>query len=773
MRNVQLPWRLWGRATEIEMKGQKDSWIRSGVHVSTVSRESRTVLQCKSRAKFWESGGEVGAWTFMGRGRGAARRRHRCAGGRGSSGSAPPTMTDVHPEKLRQAMSLTLPPPATAPAPAAPVPAMVPAIPLAATAPPAAAVAPAQAPAPAPVPSVAPAAPEPPDVLSDESIAHYRAAVPKIGFALQSRRAQTAPRTGDARADFLADLAAFLKENGSELKLRRIGGAELDVYGLYNAVLERGGLQAVILSRAFKMVAKALNLPKSCTSAAFILRVEYEKLLYAYEQKHVWDRDPEQMAQLFPADRVKRIVPPILRPTEYDRRSLSSQSLGLSGMQSVPKTSLRPRRQAALAATNAVASAVSDDPYGFPVFPKRSRLTGLDDTSLSPYEEQIIDDEIVNDNAPHGVYVPGQPGEKERVVSALWSPMHDDVAWALGTLNALSFDVRNIFVAQEFPGILDALYEVLNRYLEDVMRKRSYGVAAGAEEIDSDAPHDVEMAAVDIRNTGHELTGSAIGVSRNPLHEDFLRSSSLQQYPNLFNLADPIAIDRQQCATVAVNVLRNMSFCPRNAAFLALSPQILCISAAMIPNVSVGANLREGLVDMWMNVSPVLTATAGSPGHTVLTTCVKLLDPFKEGAEVSRFTSIAEVLARLAASPERNETALVGTFHELLPRVVDMLSGRNRRYVSAGLAALCNFSAFDWAARDAIARVPRCLDRLVGMLSDAEFAPRAALTLLNLAEAPNNRSVMITHEAVLVEYAMTPSPAAGTVASILFDLSDD
>lgn len=681
-------------------------------------------------------------------------------------------MTEVHPEKLRQAMNLTLPPSAA--------PALPPSQPAMLATSSSALAAPTPPPAPAasaPPPPTAPHAkpgPTPlsdaPDVLSEESIARYRVAAAEIGITLQSHLGQGAMQTGNTRADFLADLAAFLSEQGSELKLRRIGGAELDVHGLYQAVLERGGLQAVIVSRAFKMVAKALNLPKSCTSAAFILRVEYEKLLYAYEQKHVWGRDPENVAPLFPADKVKRLAPPVLRSAEPERKQTTPTYGAVHPLQ---KPSTRPRRQAALAATSAVAAAVSDDPYGFPVWPKRSRLTGLDEASLSPYEEQIVEDEIVNDNAPHSVYMPGQPGEKERVVSALWSPMHDDVAWALGTLNALSFDVRNIFVAQEFPGILDALYEVLNRHLEDVTRKREYGVAAGMEEVDPNAPRDLELAAVDIRAAGHEITGPGVGVSRNRLHEDALRSSSLQQYPLFFNLADPVAIDRQQCATVAVNVLRNMSYFDRNSMFLASSPQILGISSIMVPNVGVAANLRDGLVDMWINVSPYMTASPGSPGHTVLTTCVKLLDPFKEGAEISRFTNSGEVLARLAASPERNEAAIVAIFPELLPRVVDMLSGRNRRYVNAGLAALCNFSAFDWAARDAIARVPRCLDRLVSMLSDSEFAPRAALTLLNLAEAPNNRSVLISHEATLVEYAMTPSPAADTVASVLFDLSND
>lgn len=585
-------------------------------------------------------------------------------------------------------------------------------------------------------------------------------------------------RTGDVHTDFLTDLAAFLEENGLELKLRRIGGAELDVYGLYRAVLERGGLQAVIVSRAFKMVAKTLNLPKSCTSAAFILRVEYEKLLYAYEQKQVWDRDPQHVAPLYPADKARRPLPSILRNIP----SISGNATPAPPQTPPPeygavhplqKPSLRPRRQAALAATNAVAAAVSDDPYGFPVFPRRSRLTGLDEAALLPQEEVIVEDEIVNDNAPHGLYVPGQPGEKERVVSALWSPMHDDVAWALGTLNALSFDMRNLFEAQEFPGILGALYEVLNRHLEDVLRKRSYGVAAGMEEVDKKAPRIVELPAIDVRATGYDAFNTGIGISQNQMHEDALRSSSLQQYPNLFNLADPIAIDREQCAVVAVNVLRNMSFFDRNAILLSTSAPILGISAVMIQTTEISENLREGLTDMWINVAPFMNASPGAPGHAVLATCVKLLDPFWKGGDASKFMNSTEVLARLAVCPERNESAIVEMFPKLLPRIVDMLSGKNRKHVSGGLAALCNFSSFDWPARDVIARVPRTLERLVAMLGDAEFAPRASLTLLNLAESPNNRSVMISHESDFVEYAMTPSPAADTVASVLFDLSSD
>lgn len=583
-------------------------------------------------------------------------------------------------------------------------------------------------------------------------------------------------RTGDVRTDFLTDLSAFLHQHSIELKLRKIGGAELDVYGLYRAVIERGGLQAVMVSRAFKMVAKTLNLPKSCTSAAFILRLEYERLLYAYEQKHVWNRDFHNIAPLYPVDKSRRpshapSKPPVPSATASPAHASHTQLYG--AVHPLQKPPLRPRRQAALAATTAVAAAVSDDPYAYPVFPRRSRLTGLDEAALTPHEEALVDEEIINDHVPHAVYVPGQPGEKERVVSALWSPMHDDVGWALGTLNALSFETRNTFHAHEFPGILDALHEVLNRHLEDVLRKRTLGVAAGVEFCDAGAPANVGLAAVDVRATGYDGTGAGVGVLRAEFGHDALRNSSLQQYPNLFNLADPIAVDREQCAVVAVNILRNMSFHDRNAILVASAPQILSISAVMIQTLEVRANIRDGLVDMWINVSSFLNASLGSPGHTVLATCIKLLDPFQEGSDVSRFTNSTEVLARLAACPERNEVAIVSMFPALLPRIVDMLGGRNKKYVSAGLAALCNFSAFDWPARDAIARVPRTMERLVGMLGDAEFAPRAALTLMNLAESPNNRSVMISHETQLAEYALTPSPAADMVASVLFELSDD
>lgn len=477
----------------------------------------------------------------------------------------------------------------------------------------------------------------------------------------------------------------------------------------------------------------------------------------------------------------------------------------------------RSRRQAAQAVSNAVAAAaVTDDPYEYPYIPKRNTngrvSTGLDERNLDAHQEQLVEDEIyhLNDNHPHPhpIFVPGQHAERERVVQALQSPLYDDKAWALGTLNALSFDSRNILTINEFPGLLDPLYAILQHYMEDVLGKRLYGVRAGGEEDDIGGvggtragPRVTHLPALDVAMAGdhtiHRPNGGIVSrINGNGNHmdidtpmmtggniitkagrtttvDDTWRNSSLQRYNNLFNVVDPIAVDREQCAVVAGNILRNMSFYDRNAMTLASSKPVMTTTARMIEHIGVVANLRDSLMDMWINVSPYLDANEGHAGHAVLNCCIRLLDPFKEGADMARFTNCGEVLARLAASPDRNERAMTQTFDLMLPRLVDMLGGRQRKYVNAGLAALCNLSAFEWPARDEIARVPRALDRLVVMLADGELAPRAAVTLLNLAESPSNRSVLMVFERRLAEYALTTSPAADTVCSILFALEFD
>ncbi|CAM6127823.1 unnamed protein product [Calypogeia fissa] len=64
----------------------------------------------------------------------------------------------------------------------------------------------------------------------------------------------------------------------------KMGGKDLDVHLLYREVSSRGGLQAVIKDRKWKEITLVFDLPRTTTSASYVLRKYYITLLFHYEQ---------------------------------------------------------------------------------------------------------------------------------------------------------------------------------------------------------------------------------------------------------------------------------------------------------------------------------------------------------------------------------------------------------------------------------------------------------------------------------------------------------
>lgn len=596
-------------------------------------------------------------------------------------------------------------------------------------------------------------------VASDDT-EKYKAAVQDVGIRFVSRGMSAGNPSGDRKADFLKDHEFFMAEANQDLRVRTIGGAPLDVYGLFVNVLQRGGVQSVTARRAFKMVARALNLPKSCTSAATVLRISYIDQLYLYEQKFVFGRDAiNDLASL--GGRSTAVDAPNLP------RPVPTAGVGAA------TTPQRPRRHSTIPSSGAGHTPGDHADHTQQMRSGVASGGGVNADALNPYHRAIAEQELGQFRNSSMPFSPAGQADRERLVAALKCPVLTEVAWALGTLNVLSFDSRNIIQTRQYPGMLAALQSIITQHLDDVTGKRKFGVTQLLEIEDPLAPRNAGMCAILLREGGDPVDGGAPGANlMDAISSDKRsRSMTLQQNSNLFNSVDPIAANRKHCADVAINVLRNLSFSDQNAINMAAAKPLLTVTADVLLTFDVSMAMRVGIMDMWVNIAPYVNVAMDAPGYVLLKTCIRLLDPFLDGADYSRFTNAGEVLARLAASPDRNENTIVELFPELLPRLVDMLGGRDRRYVNAGLAALCNCSAFDWPARGRIARTPRAVSRLVAMLSDPELAPRAALTLLNLAEAPSNRSILLAFEQHLLDYAAQPSPASDTVAGILFDLT--
>jgi hypothetical protein len=125
----------------------------------------------------------------------------------------------------------------------------------------------------------------------------------------------------DRRAYFMRDIEAFNRELNRDYKIPIIGGGQLSLYALAMEVMKLGGLKNVVLNRAFRIVGQQLELPKSCTSAAFVLKNAYERLLYLYEQKLAFGINPTNPQRTID---MKSVVSETKRRDGEDRRNRGS-----------------------------------------------------------------------------------------------------------------------------------------------------------------------------------------------------------------------------------------------------------------------------------------------------------------------------------------------------------------------------------------------------------------------------------------------------------------
>ncbi|XP_010534835.1 PREDICTED: high mobility group B protein 10 [Tarenaya hassleriana] len=85
---------------------------------------------------------------------------------------------------------------------------------------------------------------------------------------------------------FWETLRSLLRFSGRTLKVPTVGGNDLDLHRLFIEVTSRGGIERVIKDRKWKEVIGAFNFPTTITSASFVLRKYYLKLLYQLEQMY-------------------------------------------------------------------------------------------------------------------------------------------------------------------------------------------------------------------------------------------------------------------------------------------------------------------------------------------------------------------------------------------------------------------------------------------------------------------------------------------------------
>ncbi|KAL9645546.1 hypothetical protein ABK040_000610 [Willaertia magna] len=89
------------------------------------------------------------------------------------------------------------------------------------------------------------------------------------------------------RDNFYKEVNEFMEKRGTPIphdNLPQLGGRRLNVFKLWLQVWGRGGYEAVCENKQWTEVRDAYQVPKTCTSASYSLKMYYQKWLYPYEQ---------------------------------------------------------------------------------------------------------------------------------------------------------------------------------------------------------------------------------------------------------------------------------------------------------------------------------------------------------------------------------------------------------------------------------------------------------------------------------------------------------
>ncbi|XP_010552322.1 PREDICTED: high mobility group B protein 10 isoform X2 [Tarenaya hassleriana] len=87
-----------------------------------------------------------------------------------------------------------------------------------------------------------------------------------------------------------------MRDSDSVFRVPTVGGNTLDLHRLFIEVTSRGGIDRVIKDRKWKDVIGAFNFPTTITSASFVLRKYYLKLLYQLEQVYCIQKPVSSMS---------------------------------------------------------------------------------------------------------------------------------------------------------------------------------------------------------------------------------------------------------------------------------------------------------------------------------------------------------------------------------------------------------------------------------------------------------------------------------------------
>lgn len=380
----------------------------------------------------------------------------------------------------------------------------------------------------------------------------------------------------------------------------------------------------------------------------------------------------------------------------------------------------------------------------------------------------------------------------KRIVMALQSGLKSEITWALNTLTLLSFKEKDdprkdAMPLAKIPGVLDSLLTMVDdwrnisnpRESGKLFKPRLYGstcVFSGfGSEYETVSPND---PLVRLRS-----------IQEGPGSEDAIRDKEGPRKgfeywldeEGLFNLDEEGRAERQLCAVVASNVIRNFSFMPENDVLMARNKHCLeTLIQCMQDHHTEDEELVTNAIETIVNLAPYLNFRSFSEHNMEIyrrmtdKRAIEAMLRMLESPVKAWHCSSAELLGRLVVNPD-NEPSLLPFIHQIYKRLVDLLSLPGADAQAAAVAALYNFAEVNMDCRLRLASERWAIGRLIKIIQVphplSEVCRKAALTLESLASEPQNRSLLLAYEHTFAELAFSDAKLSDTFARILWELS--
>ncbi|RAL45639.1 unnamed protein product [Cuscuta campestris] len=379
----------------------------------------------------------------------------------------------------------------------------------------------------------------------------------------------------------------------------------------------------------------------------------------------------------------------------------------------------------------------------------------------------------------------------KRIVLALQSGLKSELTWAFNTLTLLSFKEkdeirRDAIPLSKIPGLLDALLQIIDEWRDIALPRvlvkaprvrllgtNSFFTGFGNEydEVGSNGsiPHPSSGTGSSIKETSVQKTAARTCHAGWWFEED-----------GLFSLDEEGRTEKQQCAVVASNIIRNFSFIADNEAIMAnhrhcVETLFQCLEDYVVEDEELVTNVLETIVNLCHSLDlRIFSSSKPSVLNMREKRAVEAIMGLLRSSVRAWHCGAAELIGRLILNPD-NEPFILPFALQIYKRLIDMMSLPTNDAQAAAVGALYNLVEVNMDCRLKLASERWAIDRLLKVIKSphpvSEVCRKAASILESLVAEPQNKPLLLAFETAFTEILFADGKHSDIFARILCELT--